>query len=161
MFPCSLGSISLLSRDHINDLMTESTPGSLQYIPQSLECRECQRNSLKQTLDSVIITIKRHMYIATLTQECRANPIRNPAVSVPCLTMPYSKDLRCIHQVRHIDSIHKSRANVLYILPAPGNYFLVVWKVSHYSHYHITDLMTESYSWFPSVYPTVSYGRSN
>ena len=95
------------------------------------------------------------MYIVTLAQECRVNPIRNPAVSVPCLTMPYSKDLRCIHQVRHIDSLHISRANVTFILPAQGNYFLEVWEVSHYSHYHITDLMTQSYSRFPSVYPTV------
>jgi hypothetical protein len=64
------------------------------------------------------------MYIVTLAQECRGNPIRNPAVSVPCLTMPYSKDLRCIRQVRHIDSLHISRANVTFILPAQGNYFL-------------------------------------
>jgi hypothetical protein len=73
-------------------------------------------------------------------QECRRNPIRNPAVSVSCLTMPYS----CVHQVRHIDSLHISRANVTFILPAQGNYFLVSmldarptalnWAQNHHLH---------------------------
>ena len=66
---------------------------------RSLELCKCQRSSLKQILDSV--NIKSRANILTRVQS-KAYTEPSSFMSVPCLNLPYSKDIHYFSQARHI-----------------------------------------------------------